>query len=401
MANLNLWQKPNGQITGKPFGTRVSGNATISGSLSAGNANTHGVCSGTAGNLTLTVPNGWSYTGFGFVYQSQGTGVGLGEIVYINSITSTTATLKTALHNSYGTGAQIVLFNQYNNLTVNASSIPAWNGSIYGIGVLCANIVNIAGAIDGIGKGYRGGAGAAADTANYGNYGESHSAVAGNSNNTNRNAAGGGGGSNPTNAINAKGGGSGGHVNAGVGGDTPGAEDESGGQGGLGGYGDDDLVDTMVFGGAGGGGAGAHSNDTGIHPHQPGGAGGNGGGILIIIANVLTVSATASVAGGVGVDGGLTYSMPGFDGMSGGGGGGAGGSILVLCCTANIGSNLLVATGGQPGQSNATKKAIGSVGRIAIHHSSTITGTSSPTYTDVSDKTLYELNAGAIFAALL
>ena len=84
---------------------------------------------------------------------------------------------------------------------------------------------------------------------------------------------------------------------------------------------------------------------------------------------------------------------------SGGGGGGAGGSCLIACQVATLGTNVITATAGTGGASGGAggNGGNGSVGRIAIHHSGTVTGTTNPTFTDVSDGSLTEQNAWFLF----
>jgi hypothetical protein len=72
---------------------------------------------------------------------------------------------------------------------------------------------------------------------------------------------------------------------------------------------------------------------------------------------------------------------------------------LVVCQTAALGTNALVSTGGAGGTGSGGNGGGGSVGRIAIHHSGAITGTTNPTFTDVEDTTLVE-SGGAFFALL-
>lgn len=74
-----------------------------------------------------------------------------------------------------------------------------------------------------------------------------------------------------------------------------------------------------------------------------------------------------------------------FDGGAAGGsyaGGGAGGAILLACQTATLGTNKFTATGGSGGASGG---GAGAVGRISIHHSGSVSGTTNPTYDDTSD----------------
>jgi hypothetical protein len=73
-----------------------------------------------------------------------------------------------------------------------------------------------------------------------------------------------------------------------------------------------------------------------------------------------------------------------------GGGGGAGGSILLQCQTATLGSGKITAVAGTGGSGyvNGGNGGSGSTGRIAVHHSDTVTGTTSPSYDDTTDGSL-------------
>ena len=66
----------------------------------------------------------------------------------------------------------------------------------------------------------------------------------------------------------------------------------------------------------------------------------------------------------------------------------------MVCQEGNFGTNKLTASGGAGG---GTGGGAGAVGRIAIHHSKTIVGTTSPAFTDVEDTTLKEKGGGAWF----
>lgn len=61
-----------------------------------------------------------------------------------------------------------------------------------------------------------------------------------------------------------------------------------------------------------------------------------------------------------------------------------------MCKTATLGTNFLTAVGGN----NANIAGVGSVGRIAVHHSGIVTGTTNPTFYDQLDLTLVEKGGG-------
>lgn len=61
-----------------------------------------------------------------------------------------------------------------------------------------------------------------------------------------------------------------------------------------------------------------------------------------------------------------------------------------------LGSNLLTATGGAGG-TETRAGGNGSTGRIAVHHYGTVTGTTNPTFTDVTDASLIETGGSFLF----
>jgi hypothetical protein len=121
-----------------------------------------------------------------------------------------------------------------------------------------------------------------------------------------------------------------------------------------------------MFGSAGGVG-GSYSGGSG------GGAGGNGGGIVYIAANSINVS------GGINANGGA-----GAVGTRGGGGGGAGGSVKLVGGSLTLGSSLVTASSGSGAGSTTTQGGNGGVGRIAVGASSSLSGSTSPAYTSLT-----------------
>lgn len=380
MAVLNSWQRIDRVVAGKPWGDGSAGNATIS-----SDPNSRATASGSSGSVALTIGSAILSNGDVFlIHQTQGTGVGQWEINQVASGGgSTSITCSKSLQYTYGTGAQVIKIPLYNNVTVNAHSPSVWNGSIGGVEIICGRkTITVNGALTNKG-GYRGGAGVVYTTA-YGYYGENWTGASGNSGNYNAaNDGGGGGKSIDPNVSNGSCGGGGGYSGSGGNGTKPG-----GGNAGLGGTskGATDLA-TIYFGGGGGGGGG---NNKSANP--PGGNGGAGGGIVILISSSITLSAGVVVDGNTGGNGTLDV-----DGLSGGGGGGAGGAILMVCSSASLGSNLATSNYGGGGSGNGAAGGNGSTGMIAVHHSSGISGTTSPTYTDISDATLVEPTSGGAF----
>ncbi len=372
---LNLWQKINNVIPGRPFGRGNTATTSISGTYGSGNGGYVGVVSGTAGNSTLTVPNGWGWTGLGLVHQTQGTGAGQWEIIYVNSIASTTASLNAPLQYSYGTGAQCILFFEYDSLTVGSINNPGWDGSSGGISVYCArDTITYNGTVNATTTGFRtpGAPGGHASGAQ----GEGAPGAAATSTSPNGNGGGGG----QTISATQRGGGGGG-----AGGVTAtGGQGYNGSVGGGAGtaYGATDAT-TIVLGGAGGQGG---EWDGG------GSQGGRGGGIIIMIAKNITQSGSGifTTSAGNGSSGAI--------GRAGGGGGGAG-SILLVGDVLSIGTDKFTMTGGTGGVGESGYSGYGgngSNGRITTYYNTSITGsiTSSiyGTYTNSQDTSLIETN---------
>ncbi|KKK49435.1 hypothetical protein LCGC14_3135120, partial [marine sediment metagenome] len=148
------------------------------------------------------------------------------------------------------------------------------------------------------------------------------------------------------------------------------------GQGGAGtvgaAYGSADLT-VISHGGAGAGNA--------ANPIGAAGQGRDSGGIAMIFAK--TVASPTGAA-----------SMTGQNGDAGsdrGGGAGSGGAVLIVCESGTLGTNKFTAAGGTGGVGTTGEDGgNGGVGRIAVHHSGTVTGTTSPTFDDTTDSSLVE-----------
>jgi len=378
MATLSQWQKIDRVLSGCPFGNGSDGaysSATIP-------TLTKDSCSGTATSTTLTTTSATFANGdILYLHQSRGTGVGQWEI---NRVVSgggtTTLTLQEALHYTYtdsgASQAQAIKIPQYTNCTVQSGTwtVPSWDGNVGGfLPLAIKGNLTITGTTTGAGNSYHGGARSATGVAQ-GKTGEG-SVGAGDVDSSTPNGSGGGGGKSTTNQCGGGGGG-----NGSEGADTAG-NDAGGGTSGTA-----DLTN-ITFGGSGGGGGSSNSGGT-----YGGGHGGTGGGIVILfVKNVVSVNSLI-------VTGGAGENWGGTTGGAGGGGGGAGGSVLIACQTATLGTAVVTAAGGAAGSGNGGENngGAGGVGRIAVHHSGAVTGTTSPTFTDVSDPTLIESNAGVL-----
>lgn len=358
------------------FGDGDSGALTISSNTTQ--APVDSSCSGTAAAYTLSATNASFATGDKIlIHQTRGTGVGKWERNEIASYTAGTITLTNALTNTYtdsgASQAQVLVLEEYTNVTVNSGitwSCKAWDGNVGGILAFLANgTVTITGTANAGGRGYLGGAGGG--SSGQGGYrGEGTDG----DNGTQQRAANGNGGGGQLNTNPDGAGAGGGHG-------TSGTNGEPAGVGGVGGgtAGTADLT-TAVFGGGGGGGG---------YSASAGGAGGPGGGFIFLIGTTVTVTGSVNAGGNDGGSGEDNHW----------GGGGAGGSILVKAQTATLGSNLLSAAGGAGHNGASYDSGAGGTGRIHLDYYTSYTGTTSPTLDVTQDNTLvtttsYQLRLG-------
>lgn len=359
------------------FGDGDAGSLTISANTTQ--APIDSAITGTAAAFTGSATNAsFAVDQKVLIHQSRGTSAGVWERNEIASYTAGTITFKTALQNTYTSGAQVIVFPEYTNVTVDSGktwTAKAWDGTVGGILLfLASGTTTVTGTISAAGKGFRGASIFAASSSAHTAYqGEG---TVGNrdtqSNSANGNGGGGGNGGNPGRAGgggggNGTGGSNGaGSVTVGTGGSTAGTAD----------------LTTLVFGGGGGSG-GSDLNDA-----SNGGA--SGGGIVFMSSVALTVTGSVVSTG----DSGTAESE------AGGGGGGAGGSILIKAQTATLGSSLITASGGSGGDSSAQGDGgAGGVGRIHLDYYTSYTGTTSPTLDVAQDNTLvtttsYQLRLG-------
>lgn len=332
----------------------------------SGTINTYATCTGTAGQTSLTTALSASAGDQILIHQTQGTGAGNWEICEVVSDAGATLNLKTALVNSYGTGAQAVLIPQYTGGTISgAVTGTAWNGSVGGIIALISNgDLTISGSLSVNALGFRGATlQNSAKTGGkqgegYPNYSQSRSSAA------NGNGAGGG---NMQDGVGTTGGGGGSNGGAGEAGHTSSAVTP--GQPGST-VGNAELT-TALFGGGGGG--GSCGNVSG----EAGGAGGVGAGMVFIFAKNITISGTVSLTGGNGSAGAGESA----------GGSGAGGSCLIKCQTATLGTNKITASGGARISDNHYGGA-GGVGRIHVDYFTSVSGSTTPTLSSAQDLTL-------------
>lgn len=355
MAVLNAWQRPDRVLKGMMWGDFKEGIGTISTS-----PNVFATVTGSAGSVNA-VAGSTSFANGDLValYQTIGSGAGQWEFNLITAGGGTNnLTFKVANHYAYASGAQIIKVLRYKTATISAHSISGWNGSVGGVEfILAGKNAVISGAINAAALGFYGGA-ESNNNSTPGQQGYSYAGSPGNSRNPNY--SGGGGGSESP-------GGGAGHAGAGSQG--------SGGNAGLGGGASDDSTDgTKMYLGSGGGGA-CHGD-----PAYASG-GGSGGGLVVVIAKNITNSSSIS-----------TNGSPSGASNDRRGGSGSGGYVLLVCETASLGSNTITSDGATSNNGGAS-----SVGRIAVQHKGTVTGTTYPTFTDVVDPTLKQKPKGGAF----
>jgi len=388
MAVLNAWQKIDRVLTGLPFGDGSDGaysSATIP-------TLTKDSCSISATSTTLTTAGSTFANGdVLLIHQTGGTGAGQWEINRVSSGGGTaTLTLQVASNYTFtdsgASQAQAIKIPQYTTVTVQAGTwtVPAWDGNINGIFTFAAKTsATITGTLTSAAKGYlKGTQQAGSDGTGQQGSGQAGTAAA---RATTANGSGGGGGrveESNSNAKNSSGGGGGGNGAAGstaatqAGSDNPQRPAQAGGTGGDA----TGAADLTTFTLGGGGGSGGNSQSPGFGTN--GNVAGTGGGAIIVFAKDLQITGAVSSsgeAGGTGQNGS-------------GGGGGAGGSNLFVVQTATLGSGVAIANagGGAAQGLYGGGGGSGATGRIAVHHSNTVTGTTSPSFTDVSDVTLVE-----------
>lgn len=385
MSVLNSWQRISRVLPAFPFGDGADGALNISSSTSLSVSNIS--CSGSSDQADLTIASGaFSNGNVVLIHQTRGTGVSQWEINRVSSGGGTTTlTMQEDLHYTYtdsgSSQAQVITLPRYTNVLIQSGktlSAPAsWAGNTGGMIVFAAKtLTTISGNVKvngaaasgntgASGGGFRGGTGTSSTPggAAEGTVGAAVNQLTANGNGGSGKARAGG----PDYGLSGAGGG-----NAAAGsGSAPGAA-----------AGSADLIG-MVFGGGGGSGA---SDDVGA-----GRGGGSGGGIVVIFTKEISVGGTIQVDGGKGAT--ELEGSPTASNRAPGGGGGAGGSVLIATNNGSIGTDIISAVAGAGGDGTGefpSPGAAGSVGRIAIHHSGTVSGTTSPSYEDVEDITLRE-----------
>jgi uncharacterized repeat protein (TIGR01451 family) len=294
------------------------------------------------------------------VMSMQGTQAGQYETVYVDQVQVNSLQLLTNLQYTYDITAGSVMVQKVPNLgdvTVASGgniTAHAWDGSTGGVVYFRAGIVTIdtGGKISASGLGYRGGNKGLTNAYQ----GESYLGLGTIAMEPN----GGGGGAGRQQTSNSGGGGGGGYGTNGANGGWDAGFNY--GRGGVA-YGTANL-EKLYLGSGGGGGAGYSSTSCGA----PGGA---GGGVLVVLAQSITVS------GGIEANGIAGGNSP-CDG--GGGGGGSGGSILLSATDLVLNTNKVQAIGGPYGTAPggaAWHGGAGGVGRIRLDFTNA-SGTTNP-----------------------
>ena len=374
---LASYQKISRVITGKPFGDGSDGaysSATIPTMVNES-------CSGASGGTTLTAGGtGIADNDIVLIHQTRGTGAGNWEI---NKIASgggsvnlvTVENLANTYTDSGNSEAQIIKILQYTDVTVESGtwSVPNWAGNTGGILVFAASgTTTITGTVSATADGYDGAVGVSSGNG-YAGEGTSGATTI----KTAANGNGGGGGDWISGSWEGPGGGGAGHASSGEAGHLdPSVNGTVGAGGGTSGA---TELTTMTFGGGGGSGSAGASGHEGV-----GGGGGDGGGIVFVFSEDIVITGGISANG----ENGGNYSAA----FAGGGGGGSGGSCLIQCATATLGSSKITVAKGTGGSNNLGPGSggDGTVGRIAVHHSGTVTGTTSPTFSNTEDSSLVE-----------
>jgi len=352
------------------FGNGSDGNLTISSNTTYSPIDAS--CNGSSGAYTLTATNNnFSSDQLVLIHQSQGTSAGHWELNKIASYASGTITLEHPLCYNYRTNssnadkAQVLVLKQYQTVIIDSGvslNAKAWNGSTGGIiAFCCKDALKINGTIS-LENGYR-------ETTpwyynNYNNYGEGTNGASSHNNTKNANGNGGGAGLDSVEGE-ATGGGGGGNGTTGgtVGNTNVGGSSSS----------DSNLV-IATFGGAGG--AGGAINSASIGGWQVGGKGGKGGALSIILAKDIQISGRVIANGEAG---GNVTKLSDYK-HAGAGGGGAGGSILFKATTAQLGNNIVTATGGTGGkETGASSGGAGGSGVIRLEYAKSYTGSTIPT----------------------
>jgi cysteine-rich repeat protein len=334
--------------TNPVLGTGADGARVVEGEDIRLNVYTHLVADAAAATRRVTVADRGDL-GVGdelLIIQSQGLTAGRYEFVRIEAMAAEQITLSTPLRLAYTSGiydqvgaevTQVVRVPQFTDLTLaEGASVIAkpWDGRSGGIIVARAQgTVRIAGRLSAEAQGYRDSWGSVSP----GQWHHAGEGIGGGSPQQRQGNLGGGGGGYDDNGGFHGGGGGGAHATAGTNGFANSSSPSAvGGLGATTVYGTADLS-RLFFGGGGSGGRG------------------HGGGIVVLNASSITITGSVSARG---ADGFCQHNRWGN-----GEAGGAGGSIVLRAAQLNLGSNLVHATGGRPGDASWDGGGTGCGGR--------------------------------------
>ena len=357
-------------------GSGSDGDLTVSGTTTLSPSSTTLAVSAIAGSKQIQVASasGLAAGRLVLIRAAAGTStlVGQFEMAEVDSVSSTTLTLRSALNNSYSASdtVRVTTVPQYKTVTVKKGgtlTVGAWSGAKGGVLALVVSgkfTVESGGKVSAATRGYRGGA-RSLKAKVVGQQGESHKGVGART--TSANLSGGGGGKAPS--LGHACGGGGGYGTAGaVGGVNkkyPAAAGHGGGTAGTA------ALAALLFGGAGG--SGGLDADPG--PGAYGGLGGQSGGAVVVVCDTLALAGTVDASGGNGEHGKCSgYASPG------GGGGGAGGSVLLVAGTVESATGSLMARGGNGGKGSEAGSLVtyggrGGYGRIRVLATSAVPAT--------------------------
>lgn len=366
---------------------------------------------GSSGAQVLSATNASFQAGqFILIHQTKGSNHGVMQENKILSYSSGVISLEKPLNATYSTGAQVVVMEEYANVTIDSGmtlSAPAYDGTKGGILTFyVSDTLTKTGNLSANAKGFRGG-----DAVSRTFDGYPRSGFSGESYNNAKNSTGGGSvqnsGSSPGDgaAVNGAGGygigirsddqGSGGggasHGTAGANGSNGGRSPTiNGGQAGAT-YGTADLSAGAADLGSGGGSGGVAGDSA-----NSSGKGGTGGGFIYIIAK--------NISGSGSVTANAENGDPGAGGGTavGGGGAGSGGSILIKTQSTAI-SGTITALGGSGGTGGFGGGAggIGGNGRIHVSFLDSMSITSTPTANTKQDGTLTNSSDSSTFTHLV
>lgn len=384
-----------------PFKEGLSGALTIS--TDTTKSNIASAATGTSGAQVLAATGSFVPGQFVLIHQTRGSNHGVLQENKILSYSSGVIGLERPLNATYTAGAQVVVMEDYSNVTIDSTktwSAPAWNGTTGGIlAIYVSGTLTKTGNISADAKGFRGGSGVARLTV-----GAPRSGFSGESYNNDKDTTGGydsgsdaggtvsagdqaavngagGYGLGSRGQDGASGGGGAGFATAGtIGGSKTGSAPTYPGGAPGGTYGVADLSAGAADLGSGGGSGATDGSGSGSTS-----AAGAGGGLIYIVAKNISGGGSITSNGGGGSNG---------NGGLGGSGAGSGGSILIKTQETSI-TGTITATGGSGGSASGVNGGggAGGNGRVHVSYLTSMAITSTPTANTKQDGTLTSQSA--------